>query len=374
MRVGIVSTYPPIECGIAAYTQYLTEALKKHGHEVYIFSPYGCKGDRAFGCYSPTAKDIAANIFNMASKMTPDLMHIEHEFGLYGAPKGIQIIELILRCKEVALPVVTTLHTVKEEIPLDEEIVLKVIVQESNKIIVHEEVHKRTLIKYFGFENKITVIPHGIREVEPVKDAKEKIGAKEKKVAMLVGYLRQTKRFDRVIKVFPKVIEEVPDAVLVLAGKSRGVDHPEYQKMLYKMIEDSPVKDKIITLYGQFPPKIFDTLISAADTIVLPYELGGQSGIMAHAFAFSKPVVTSDLKAFQDWVDQSSGGLVSANDDELAVNLIKMLGDDKFRLTLISSIKKFVKEKMAWRVVAKQHIFVYDSCTCKPAPFAKYFG
>ena len=374
MRIGIVSTFPPIECGIATYTQYLTDALKKYGHEVYVFSPYGCKGDRAFGCYSPTANDIAANIFDMASKMTPDVIHIQHEFGLYGAPKGIQIIELILRCKEVDLPVIATLHTVKDDIPTDEKIVLKVIVQESNEIIVHEEIHKKTLIKYFGSENKISVIPHGIREVEPAENAKEKIGAGGKKVAMLVGYLRQTKRFDKAIKVFPKVVEAVPDAVLVLAGKSRGIDHPEYQKMIYKMIEDSPVKDKIITLYGQFPPKIFDTLVSAADTIVLPYEFGGQSGIMAHAFAFNKPVVTSDIKAFQDWVEQSKGGLVSSNDLELTSNLIKMLGDEKFRLSLISNIKEFVREKTAWRIVAKQHIFVYDNCAYKPASFARYFG
>ena len=97
MRIGVVSTYPPIECGIATYTKYLTDALKKLGHEPYIFSQYGCKGEKSFGCYSQSGKDIAANIFIMAAKMTPDVIHIQHEFGLYGAPKGIQIIELILR-------------------------------------------------------------------------------------------------------------------------------------------------------------------------------------------------------------------------------------------------------------------------------------
>jgi len=374
MRVGIVSTYPPIECGIATYTQYLSDALIKLGHEVYVFSPYGCKGERAFGCYSQSAKDIAANIFEMASKMTPDLIHIQHEFGLYGVPKGIQIIELILRCKEVELPVITTLHTIKDDIPKDEEIVLKVIVQESNEIIVHESAHKKTLEKYFDIKNKITVIPHGIREVSQIKNAKNKLGVENKKVAMLIGYLRKTKRFDKAIKVFPKVVEAVPDAMLVLAGKSRGIDHPEYQKEIYKMIEDSIVKDKILTVYGQFPPKVFDTLISAADLIVLPYEFGGQSGIMAHAFAFNKPVVTSDLKAFQDWVAKSNGGLVSSNDDELAKNMIKILSDDNYRLSLISNIKKFVKEKMAWRIIANLHSDIYEKLAFKPAPFAIYFG
>ncbi len=28
MRIGFISTYPPIECGIATYTQYLTDVLR----------------------------------------------------------------------------------------------------------------------------------------------------------------------------------------------------------------------------------------------------------------------------------------------------------------------------------------------------------
>ncbi len=374
MRIGFVSTYPPIECGIATYTQYLTDALEKSGHQSYVFSPYGCKGDHAFGCYSQSGKNIAANIYLMASKMTPDLIHIQHEFGLYGEPKGIQIIELILRCREVALPVITTFHTVKDEIPIEEEIVLRVIIQESSAIIVHEETHKNTLIKYFGYKDKITVIPHGIREISPIDGARKKVGVEGKKVALLCGYLRQTKRFDRAIKVFPEIAEAVPNAVLVLASKSRGINHPEFQNEIYKMIEESPARDRIITLYGQFPAQAFDTIISASDIVILPYELGGQSGIMAHAFAFGKPVVSSDLRAFREWIEESQGGLVAASDEELASHSIKLLSDDKYRESLSSNIVKFIKNKTSWKVVAKQHIKVYEKCAWRPAPFARYFG
>jgi len=374
MRIGLVSTYPPIECGIAAYSQYLVEGLENRGNEVYVFSERGGKGDRVFAAYSSKRDDIAANIFLTASKMTPDVLHIQHEFGLYGEPKGIQIIELILRCRVAGLPVVTTFHTVHETLTNEEKVVMRVIVQESSKIIVHDNQHKEILEANFGQSDKINVIPHGVREVAEVDNAKAIMDIPGKKAVILCGYLRESKRFDRVVKAFPRVVEAVKDAVLVIAGKSRSVDRPEYQKTLYQMVEESPVSDKIIVLHGQFPQHIFDTILSAADVVSLPYGIGAQSGILAHCFAFRKPVVTSNLQAFRNWVEESGGGLVAEKEEDFANHLIRILNDDSWRESLRENIAKFVAEKASWRIVAGRHVEIYEKCVWKPTARSKYFG
>lgn len=374
MRIGLVSTYPPIECGIATYSQFLVEGLENRGNEVYIFSERGGKGDRVFAAYSSKRDDIAANIFLTASKMTPDVLHIQHEFGLYGEPKGIQIIELILRCRVAGLPVVTTFHTVHETLTNEEKVVMRVIVQESANIIVHDDQHREILEANFGQTEKISVIPHGIREVAEVDNAKSILDISGKKAIVLCGYLRETKRFDRIVKAFPQVAEEVENVVLVIAGKSRSVDHPEYQKKLYQMVEDSPAADKIIVLHGQFPQHIFDTILSAADVVSLPYEIGAQSGIMAHCFAFRKPVVTSNLRAFRNWIEESGGGLVAEKEEDFAKHLIRILNDDPWRESLRRNIAKFVAEKASWRIVAGRHVEIYEKCIEKPTAGSRYFG
>jgi 1,2-diacylglycerol 3-alpha-glucosyltransferase len=350
--------------------------LKQRGHEIYIFSQHGAKGDFVFGAYSARGNDIATHLFLMASKMTPDIVHIQHEFGLYGEPKGIQVIELILRCRVAGLPVVTTFHTVNEVLTVEEQIVLRVIVQESNGIIVHVAEHKKTLVDYFGGEHaeKIHVIPHGVREVTLIPGARKKVGVEGRKVILLCGYLRKTKRFDRVVRVFPAVAEAVGDAILVIAAKSRSVDHQEYQRELYDMVEKSPAADRITVLHGQFPQREFDTIISAADVVSLPYEKGAQSGIMAHCFAFGKPVVVSNLQGFRNWVEESGGGLVAESDDELERHLITILSDDDYRKRLSGNIEKFVSKKASWRVVSGSHSEVYDKYAWLPTPKARRFG
>ena len=99
MRICYISTYPPTECGIATYTQFLSNAVKECKKEVLVISQVGASGEKVFPVFSPSDSDISNKIFHIASKLTPDVIHIQHEFGLYGSEHGIQIIDFILRCK-----------------------------------------------------------------------------------------------------------------------------------------------------------------------------------------------------------------------------------------------------------------------------------
>ena len=96
MRIGFVSTYPPIECGVAAYTSYLNEALKKIGNETFVVSPLGAQGEGVFPVYRPESTSMPTQIYDISAEFTPDIMHIQHEFGLYGPQRGVQIIGLIV--------------------------------------------------------------------------------------------------------------------------------------------------------------------------------------------------------------------------------------------------------------------------------------
>jgi len=372
MRVCYISTYPPIECGIATYTQYLSDAVKKCKKEVVVISQVGASGERVIPIFSPGDSDISNKIFHIASKLTPDVVHIQHEFGLYGSVHGIQIIDFILRCKIADVPVITTLHTINENAGRGEHIILENIIINSSAIIVHEEYQKNVLIKNFGFNDKIFVIAHGVRNCNHHPEAKELLNIKDKKVILLAGYFRPTKRFDKIVKLFPEIVKKTGNAVLLVAGKMRGLEYSEYQEYFFNLINNSPVKNDIHVLRGQFPQHTFDIIMSAGDVIVLPYEKGAQSGILAQSSAFNIPAVTSDLLSFKLWNEKSGGGLTAFNDKDYIRHIHNILTDKKLEIKLKNNIKEYNKD-LFWLEIAKKHLLVYEQVINVPYGEAEYF-
>ncbi len=70
MRIIIISTYPPIECGIGTYTQFLKEELQKSDNEIIVISQHGADGDNVFPVYSADDPNPAKNIFDFAISCT----------------------------------------------------------------------------------------------------------------------------------------------------------------------------------------------------------------------------------------------------------------------------------------------------------------
>jgi 1,2-diacylglycerol 3-alpha-glucosyltransferase len=360
MRIAIVSTYPPIECGLASYSQYLVESLRKTKNEIFVISQYGAIGESVIPAYNPDEHGLSKKIFDAVKKITPDIVHIQHEFGLYGDMDGIAVLDLIFRMKFSNIPVVATLHTVRETFEHREKMVFQTMCRELDMIIVHEKEHIKILRDCYGIApKKIYHVDHGIRTTAPYMDAKKKLGLEGKKVVLLLGYVRETKGFHRIIDLFPSIVERVNDACLVLASKVRVSELNEYRQSLFIKIKNSSVSDNIEVFRGMFPQKTFDYILSAADIVALPYILGAQSGIMAHAFSLGKPVIASDLQAFKNIINVSKAGLIAKNDNEFVEKISNLLTDDKLRLQMSKNALKYVKDELSWDLIAKKTSEIY---------------
>ena len=371
MRVGFVSTFPPAECGIATYTQYLREGLDPAEHESFVISQFGGAGKDVFPLWHP-GEHFSERVFGTATRMTPDVVHIQHEYGLFGSQHGTEIVDLLLRLRLAEVPAVVTLHTVYETITDAQRMVLRHIIEDAAAVIVHEDYQKATLDREFGRPEKVHVIEHGIREVRPVPDAKERLGLAGKKVVLMCGYFRRSKGFDEALRFFPKVADACDDAVLVMAGKIRGTEAKDVQADLYAALDKMPHADRVRYFRGQFPQYTLDALLSAADCVVLPYRAGAQSGMLSQCLAFGAPVVASDLKAFRDVLERTGGGLICEDPADYADAIASVLTNPRLAADLRRSARSYVRETGGWSRIAERHLEVYEPLVSPPGSRGTY--
>ena len=369
MRIGFISTYPPVECGIATYSQFLINALRNLKQDVYVVSHLGGNGQQVFPVFDYDDNDLAEKAFSTMMRFSPDLVHIQHEFGLYGKHYGVQVVPLITLFKMNGVPVVTTLHTVYQQMLEAQQVILENILHNSNAVIVHEGYQKDYLLQKIPNVNPhlIHVIEHGAREVKPIADAKQKLGLPaDKKVILMIGYFRPSKNFEQIVELFPEIAKRVPDAILVLAGKVRGYEYRDYRTILFQTIEHSPVKDRIFVIRGQLEQDVFDTIISAADVVVLPYKINSQSGILAHSLAFGKPLVVSNSGSMQHIMKRAECGLVCHSNKDYVQNIVRILSDEKLARQFSNNALKYVKEVISWKIIARKHLEIYQQLAKDP--------
>lgn len=361
MRIGFVSTYPPIECGIGTYTKYLTDELLTFEKDIYVVSQFGGKGEKVYPAFNAEDHDLAERIFEMMIKFMPDIVHIQHEFGIFGEPEGLNCIPLVYRLKLAGIPVVITLHTLYEKFSREKKIVLDALIRGVDRVIVHEEYQKEAILKEIGQFDNIAVIPHGAREIEPVPEARKKLDLDEDmKVVLLCGYFRPTKGMHRIVGLFPQVAERVKDAVLVIASKLRKEEYHDYRDMILQMAEDSTASKKIIVVKGQIPQDVFDMALSTADVIPLAYQKGAQSGIFAHCLAFGAPVVvSSDVRSLRETATGAKCGLVAKNDEEFVDCITKILTDDALRKEMSRNAREYVRKTISWKLIAEKTMNLY---------------
>ena len=361
MKIGIISSYLPIHCGIATYSSYLKEELRRLRNRVYIVCHKGGKGLDCYPAFNYDDPDLPHKAFKAMMKLAPDLVHIQHEYALFGEQRGVNVIHLAYKFKLSQIPTVITLHTIPKKCDYEEQIIEKALVEIADATIVHEQYQRELIIGRVGYQDKIWVIPHGVREIKPVSKAKEKLGLEDKKIVLLVGYFRRSKNLERVVRIFSKVTESVDDALLLVASGARRPEDIAYQDEFLDFVANSVGKDKIKVLIGPFSQEKFDLILSSADVAVFTYLRGAQSGIMAHCLAFAKPmVVSSDVRAMADLVQKTRSGLVARTNSELAEAIVTILTEKNLAKKFSDNARSYVEKHISWQIIASRHMDVYN--------------
>ena len=121
-------------------------------------------------------------------------------------------------------------------------------------------------------------------------------------------------------------------------------------------------KDKFIIRNYRVPNDELSKLFQKASIVVLPYIEATQSGIVAIAFAYGKPVVVTNVGSLPEVVEDGKHGFVVPPRDEkaLANVIIKLLKDNDLRIRMGRNAFQAGKTDLSGDRIAEKSIEIYN--------------
>jgi len=332
MKLAMVSIYPPPKSkhsklgGVASYTHNLVNSMPEKCIETIVFSNklpeiesnYSENGVTIKRCWDKGVKYPFQIFFNIFSSKV-DVIHLQHEFFLYGNGISAGLFPLLqVLLKILNKSIIVTIHGVIPLSKLNEEFIeennlngnpfilkaglyylVKLIIKLSTCTIVHENKLKEILQdEYKCNYSKIQVIPHGIEEREDSIEsdrAKQMLNFQDKKIVLFFGYLTGYKGIELLIEAFDHLDDK--DAVLLIAGGEhpRLKEEESYKKYIASLKKKATDTGRNIFFTGFVPEEKIAIYFSAADVVVCPYTVFmSSSGPLSLSLAYSKPFLVSE--------------------------------------------------------------------------------
>ncbi len=357
--INLVSSWNE-QCGIATYSQFLADELKKKA-KLYV-------------TVLPKRNPLSPFFFFLGRNVarSQDIVHVEFEYGLFSSLEdgrrtltAFAALPFYLGLSVGDRHVVTTMHEPRKTVATREKrgllytrLLDKLVFTVSDVIVVHTLESKELLHTIYAVkQSKIRVIPHGSYQ-NPIRldkeEAKRKLGLAGKTVVTVLGFVTPKKGHDLVVPLMPQIN---PNVQLVIAGGPQTVSDELYMQSLKELAEQSHCLDRV-TFTGYLTD--LTVILNATDIAVLPYRFVSDSGVLHLLVSYQVPIVASNLGAFEE-VYREYGCLMlfeNGNPRDLLAKLESVINNQKLRKSLSSKCAE-MWNATKWSNIAERHIEIY---------------
>jgi phosphatidylinositol alpha-mannosyltransferase len=327
VRIALVCPYAwEAAGGVQVHVRTLAAKLRERGHEAIVLAPASRPPDepwvRSVG--RPVAVSYAGTLARIAplayrrtraalTAFRPDVVHVHEPL----TPSVSMFATLSSRA-----PVVATVHAFlarSRAMELAAPVLRRVWRKVSIGIAVSEAAV--SFLRRALPTAQLEVVPNGV-DVEAFSDARP-LDLQEGRRIAWVHRLDPQKGFPITVAAFAKVVNEVPEARLVVAGDGRD-------RETLGLLTDA-VRARVDVL-GTIPNEDVPAVHAASEVFVASAWGQESFGIaLVEAMASGRPVVASDIPGYREVVDDGvEGFLVPPRDPEaLAAGLVRVLRDPR---------------------------------------------
>jgi glycosyltransferase involved in cell wall biosynthesis len=381
LKILMVCTeYPPMQGGVGRYTHNLVKSLRSNNLDVIVVSSSDGSGD--YSGILPCNKRNSEVLLKLVKKINPDIIHVQHEFGLYGfffnsLRPSKTFTGLDKFYDECETPIVTTFHTsmyfkqwmrlrnIKEKGNDKDYLRFYSLYKYWRHFINYSSMHRinkdlmsksASGIVLSNYMRKLipgtNVVYHGsvpyFQTDKKRIEARKTMGLPEKgKLALAQGFITNTKGWDIIRKL------KMPKDWKLVVSYSKNFYNDEKIRFEYH-------DDKVINLDKRYlSEEELSLLFFSCDAIFLPYKVCSGSGIMFDGLGHGKPFVASDLGFFKEFSSENLG-IVAKRDPILFEKAFEQIA--KHYTYYESNVEEF-RKKIRWDNIAKQHVSIYNNVT-----------
>ncbi len=371
-RIALIGNALPRLCGLATFTTHVHDALRAHFHDVAV-DHYAMVDPGGIYQFPPTVtgtvdQDDPESYRRAALAIEvsrPDLVWIQHEFGIFGGPAGSNLLDLV---ENISAPVVVTLHTVVDAPDPMQRYVVGNLARRASLLIVMADRARAILHQTYGITTPIVVIPHGVPDrpyVAPA-EARRRLGLENRPTILTFGLLSPGKGIETMIRAMPAILARCPQALYSVVGATHphlvAQEGEAYRVRLQALADDIGV-GAAMRWDNRFlaEPELLDH-IAAADLYVTPYRNPAQitSGTLAYAFGLGKPIVSTHYVHAEELLSDGRGVLVGADDVAgTAQAIVALLDDDVLRNRY--AVRAYANSRaMTWQQMVERSIAAFE--------------
>lgn len=360
--VCVISSYPPVSCGVAEYCHNLLEHLRKIINLKVVLYPIETQNfsyKEQVGFRIKKEKEVSYKTAGeKIAKSNCKLVILQHQFLLYGK-EGC-----FTRCllEPINKPILAIIHTVPvEPTSKEREAILAIREKASLSVVMIHYAHKLLVTHYDFSPEKVEVIFHPFPFLPKLDNqkAKKKLGLPtDFTVLTTFGLLRREKGIEDVIEALADLREE--KVLYLIVG---GV-HPahlskegdRYLKDLREKAKKLGVEDRIKWCTQYIEEKDLGLYLSATDFYIAPYLSTQQvsSGTLTYALGMGKIVISTPFPFAKEMLGEGRGVLVNYHSPkEIAQNVKRLMYNKKEREKMEREIVRFSKS-IAWPKAAEK--------------------
>lgn len=208
------------------------------------------------------------------------------------------------------------------------------------------------------YDREVFVIPNGINLERFECLSKERMRKRlhirdDENICIFVGSLRPVKGVRYLIEAMKIIADKNTNTRLFIVGDG------EERKFLENRSRDLNIV-QYINFVGQVPNEEVPWYMVSADIFILPSLSEGFPVAVLEAMASGLPVITTNLRALHEFVNDGENGLLAEpkNPEQIADKILMLLEDDELRVRM-SKKNKEVVEKYSWEVIVGRLEGVY---------------